>query len=48
MVSAYEAYVIHYASFSRLLTSLVSVGGTVAAVLPFEGSIQRNNCEIRL
>ncbi len=33
MVLAYEAYIIHYASFSQLANSLFSVGGTVAAFL---------------
>lgn len=27
MVSAYEAYVIHYASFNQIITSLSLVGG---------------------
>lgn len=30
MVLAYEAYVIHYASFSQLVTSLSSASGTIA------------------
>lgn len=43
MVSAYEAYVIHYASFSQhFLTSLFTVSGAAAASLAQGNGKQRD------
>lgn len=45
MVLAYEAYVIHYASFSPLITSLFSVGGTAAAFIAMKAVPEKEHVQ---